>query len=198
MRGNMGNEAQFTLSLSFDTVAQAAEDYKNPLLTCVSLIFADDKPNVNKQGVAQSEFSNLIKSMAYMPIKATFDGEDLAGHSNASIIGVIKEGKQDGDKLVASGALFNDEFPDVVNFFKKELAEGRGVHFSWEIRYKDSQQDKDGVEWLTDTTTKAVTAVKHPAYSGRTPLISISEDFLKSLKEEIERKKTQEEVTVGA
>jgi hypothetical protein len=186
----MDNEAKFTLSLAFDSVAQASEDYKNPLLTWVTLVFSDDKPNVNKQGVSQTEFPNLIRSMAHMPIKASFNGEDLAGHFGSDIIGTIKEGKQDGDKLVAMGALFNDEFPEVVDFFKKEVAEGRGVNFSWEIRYKDASVDDTGVEWLSGTTTKAVTAVKNPAYKGRTPLMSISEDFLTQVKEEIKKRET--------
>ncbi|MFA7101562.1 MAG: hypothetical protein WC196_07585, partial [Bacilli bacterium] len=172
-------ETVFNISLNFieeKDLAQAGipSEYKNPLLTWVRFIFTDDKPNANKQGISQDEFPNLVKSMAYMPIKANFDSEfGLEGHSDARIIGVIKAGQQEGDKVVAVGAIYHDEFPDVVDFFKKEMAEGNRVDFSWEIRYKDSDE-KDGVEWLKNITTKAVTAVQHPAYEGRTPLVSIS------------------------
>lgn len=188
----------FNISLNFiedKDLAQAGipEEYKNPLLTWVRFIFTDDKPNANKQGISQDEFPNLIKSMSYMPIKANFDSEfGLEGHSDARIIGVIKAGQQQANKVVAIGALYQDEHPDVVDFFKKEMSEGRTVDFSWEIRYKDSEE-KDGVEWLKSITTKAVTAVQHPAYEGRTPLVSISaKDLILMIDEELKGRKTQE------
>jgi hypothetical protein len=174
----MENKANFNLTLSFIEAGELAhagvsEEYRNPLLTWIKLVFADDKPNANKQGICQSEFTNLIKSMSYMPIKANYSGE-LEGHSNASIIGVIQKGQQEGNRITAVGALYNDENPDVVEFFRNETAAGRAIDFSWEIRYKDADV-KDGVEWLTGTTAKAITAVKNPAYEGRTGLVSISD-----------------------
>jgi len=192
-------ETSFNINLSFiegNEYAEAGvpEEYKNPLLTWVKLVFTDDQPNANNQGISQDEFENLIKSMAYMPIKANFDSDfGVEGHSDAHIIGVIKQGQQQGNKIVSIGALFNDEFPEVVDFFKKEMADGGRVDFSWEIRYKDSEE-KDGVEWLKQTTTKAVTAVKHPAYEGRTPLVSISaKDLIALIDEEL---KERDEVKV--
>jgi hypothetical protein len=193
-------ETVLNISLNFieeKDLAQAGvpDEYKNPLLTWVRFIFTDDKPNANKQGISQDEFPNLIKSMAYMPIKANFDSEfGLEGHSDARIIGVIKAGQQEGDKVVAVGAIYHDEFPDVVDFFKKEMAEGSRVDFSWEIRYKDSDE-KDGVEWLKNITTKAVTAVQHPAYEGRTPLVSISaKDLIQLIDDELKDRKVTEVV----
>jgi len=191
-------ETTFNISLNSiedGELAQAGvpEEYKNPLLTWVRFIFTDDKPNANKQGIGQDEFPNLIKSMAYMPVKANFDSEfGLEGHSEARIIGVMKVGQQQGNKVVAIGALYQDEHPDIVDFFKKEMAEGRKVDFSWEIRYKDSEE-KDGVEWLKNVTTKAVTAVQHPAYEGRTPLVSISaKDLIEMIDDELKGRKAQE------
>jgi hypothetical protein len=196
----MEKKAEFTFNLDFIenkdlALAGIAEEYNNPLLTWIKLIFSDDQPNANKQGIKQSEFPNLIKSMAYMPIKANFESESgLEGHSGAKQIGLIKEGQQQGNKVVAIGALYNDEFPDVVEFFKKEIAEGKRIDFSWEIRYKDAIEE-EGIEWLTETTTKAVTAVQDPAYEGRTPLISISSfDLVKMIDEELkEREKIVKE-----
>ena len=190
----MMKEAIFNARLTFvDNLAEAGipDEYKNPLLTWIKLIFADDQPNANKQGIKQDEFPNLIKSMSYMPVKANYSAEeaDVQGHAGAIQIGVLKEGQQEGNKVVAIGALYNDEFPDVVEFFKKETSEGRVVNFSWEIRYKDSKLE-DEVEWLAGTTTKAVTAVKSPAYNGRTPLVSISSfDLFKVIDEELKRRK---------
>ena len=193
-------ETKFTISLNFiedGDLAQAGipDEYKNPLLTWVRFIFTDDLPNANKQGIGQDEFPNLIKSMSYMPIKADFDTEfGLEGHSEARIIGVIKGGQQQGNKVVTIGAIYHDEFPDIVDFFKKEMAEGGNVDFSWEIRYKNSE-DKEGVEWLKEVTTKAVTAVQHPAYQGRTPLVSISaKDLIQLIDEELKDRKNTEVV----
>jgi len=186
----MEKRADFTINLNFmedkDLALAGVEGYKNPLLTWVKFIFTDDKPNANKQGIGQDEFSNLIKSMAYMPIKANYNADSgVEGHSDATVIGVIKQGQQEGNKILAIGALFNDEHPEIIEFFKNELTEGRSVDFSWEIRYKDSEE-KDGVEWLQGTTTKAVTTVKNPAYEGRTPLMSISAmDLMKQIEEEL-------------
>jgi hypothetical protein len=187
-------EAIFNAKLTFvDNLAEAGipDEYKNPLLTWIKLIFADDQPNANKQGIKQDEFPNLIKSMSYMPIKANYSAEeaDVQGHAGAVQIGILKEGQQESNKVVAIGALYNDEFPEVVEFFKKETSEGRVVNFSWEIRYKDSKLEND-VEWLAGTTTKAVTAVKSPAYNGRTPLVSISSfDLFNVIDEELKRRK---------
>lgn len=183
-------DTTFNATLVFiDNLAEAGipEGYTNPLLSWIKLIFADDQPNANKQGIKQEEFSNLIKSMSYMPIKAAYNSEEVGveGHDNAIQIGVITAGQQEGNKIVAIGALYTDEFSDVVEFFKNEMSEGRSVDFSWEIRYKDSEEI-DGIEWLTGTTTKAITAVKTPAYEGRTPLVSISSfDFFKAIDDEL-------------
>jgi hypothetical protein len=186
-------ETIFKAQLSFvENLAEAGipDEYKNPLLTWVKIVFADDQPNANEQGIKQDEFSNLIKSMSYMPIKANYKADSgLEGHDGASQIGVIKEGQQEANKIVAIGALYDDEFPDVVKFFKDEISEGRSVDFSWEIRYKESEEE-DGVEWLKETTTKAITAVKTPAYEGRTPLVSISSfDWLHAIDDELKRRK---------
>jgi len=186
-------EAIFNAKLAFiDNLAEAGipEEFRNPLLTWIKLIFADDQPNANKQGIKQDEFPNLISSMSYMPIKADYEEEaGVKGHTGAIQIGVIKQGQQEGNRIVAVGALYNDEVPNVVDFFKNEMAEGRAVNFSWEIRYKDSKIEDD-TEWLTGTTTKAVTAVKSPAYDGRTPMVSISSfDLIKAIDDELRRRR---------
>src|SRR3990172_5556500 len=162
-------------------LAGVSEDYKNPLLTWIKLVFADDKPNANKQGIKQDEFKNLMSSMKFMPVKADYKSEEagLGGHDGAVQIGVIAAGQQEGNTIVAVGALYNDEHTDVVDFFKKETSEGRPIDFSWEIRYKDSTVESE-VEWLTGTTTKAITAVANPAYEGRAPLVSFCSFFFLS------------------
>lgn len=170
--------------LSEDDIALAGDDFKNPLLTWVKLIFADSEPNSNKQGINEDEFPNLIKSMSYMPIKANYTAEaGLEGHDDAIQIGVIKSGQQQANMVLAVGALYNDEHPEVVDFFKNEFSDGGRVDFSWEIRYKESETIDD-IEWLKSVTTKAITAVKNPAYEGRTPLLSIS-SFVEAIDKEL-------------
>jgi len=163
------------------------EDYKNPLLTWVKLVFTDDQSNKNDQGIKQEEFTNLIKSMTWMPIKASYNAESgLGGHDEAVQIGVIKTGEQLDNKIVTIGALYNDENIEIVDFIKNQFTEDSQVNFSWEVRYKTSDTDEAGTEWLKEVTTKAITAVEHPAYDGRTPLLSISSiDFLKAVEEEL-------------
>jgi len=180
----MDKEAKFNLSLNFLDKAAAAElgdEYTNPLLSPVELVFTDDQPNANSQGISQDEFDNLLRSMKFMPIKANFDSEaGLGGHADATIIGLIKNGVRDGNKLVAQGALYKDEYPNIIDYFKSEVNEGRAIDFSWEIRYREAEV-ADDVEWLKDTTTKAITAVQDPAYEGRTSLLTISSTWLKCL-----------------
>lgn len=170
----MEKTTNFVVNLEFVNEAVAGEMYKNPLLTHIKLVFADDKPNANNQGINKLEFANLMKSMIHMPIKAKYDKETgLEGHEGAQQVGVITGNQQEGNKIVAVGALYNDEFPEVVEFFKNEVTNGKPVDFSWELRYKDSEII-DSIEWLKQVTTKAITAVKNPAYTGRTPLLSLS------------------------
>ena len=189
----MEKAAKFIVNLSFidkSNVALAGiEDYNNPLLTWITLVFADDEPNANNQGIKQEEFANLINSMALMPIKASFTADSgFEGHDNATQIGVMRAGQQQGNKIVVVGALYNDEFPDVVDYFKDEVGKGNQIDFSWEIRYKESSIEND-IEWLSGTTTKAVTAVKHPAYEGRTPMLTISSiALLAAIEDELGRR----------
>jgi len=188
----MDKSASFEVSVEFldkVSLAEVGEDYNNPLLSFVQLVFTDDKPNLNNQGVKQAEFDNLLTSMQYMPIKVNFDPIiKVQGHSNADVVGVIKSGKKDGDKLVAFGALFKEEFPDVIDYFKQTVSDGGQIDFSWEIMYKDAEV-VDGVEWLKGTTTKAITAVANPAYGGRTPLLSISStELLEAINKELEER----------
>lgn len=173
--------------LSETDLALAGEEYKNPLLTGIKILFTDDAPNANGQAIGKDEFPNLLKSMSLMPIKANYTAESgLEGHDNAMQIGVMKSGQQQANKVIALGVLYNDENTEVVDFFKEEFTKGSHVDFSWEIRYKDSEFDANNNEWLKDVTTKAITAVKNPAYQGRTPLLSISqEDLINAIDEEL-------------
>jgi len=186
MEKNTKASATFNVKVELlNELDKAVAAYKNPLLTGVRLIFTDDQPNANKQGIKKSEFSHLVESMTNMPIKAHYDENGLGGHDDTIGIGVITNGEIRDNTLVATGALWSDEFPDLIEHFKTKIAEGTPPEFSWEVRYRDSEIDDNGTEWLTDVTTKAITAVRFPAYEGRTPMIAIS-SLVQAISEELE------------
>jgi hypothetical protein len=150
-------------------LAQAGVDLER--LTWIRFVFTDDRPNYNKQGIKQNEFPSIIENIGLMPIKANYNPDlGLGGHDGARVVGFMSKAQQEANAIVGIGALFNDEFPNVVNFFKKELAAGVGISFSWELKYSDSSFDDKDNEWLTGIIPQALTAVANPAYGDRTPL----------------------------
>ena len=44
-------------------VAGLPAEYKNPLLTWVKLVFADDQPNANKQGIGKDEGADYFRKI---------------------------------------------------------------------------------------------------------------------------------------
>jgi hypothetical protein len=153
-------------------------DYRHPLLTYARFIFADDRPNGNKQGVPYEEFASLAQSAINMPIKARFLSKTVAGHGGAvpigHIVNVSEETTEDGThRLIADAVLYADEFPNEVNFLKEAHASGNAPGISWELRYADEEK-KDGVSWLKGIVARAATFVKIPAYGSRTALLALA------------------------
>lgn len=162
----------------------AQSDLANPFLTTVKFVFADDLPNMNGQGIPYEEFSTLASSAIGMPIKVRFFGNGIGGHTGAVPVGHIQnvlEEEEDGiHRLVAEGVLYNDEYPDIIEYLKEafdkaQKNEGETPGVSWEISYKDSFVDK-GIEWLKGVIARAATFVKHPAYGTRTALLALASD----------------------
>jgi len=155
----------------------ASSDRVNPFLTTVRFVFADDLPNVNGQAIPQDEFSTLAASAIGMPIKIRFFGQGIGGHKGAVPIGHIQNIDQevaDGvHRLVAEGVLYNDEYPEIVEYLKETFATGEAPGISWELSYKDSIVEK-GVQWLKGVIARAATFVKHPAYGRRTALLALA------------------------
>ena len=119
----MDNYAIFSLNLEF---LDAQAEYHSPLVTPIRLVFTDDQPNTNGMGIKQEEFPQLLKSMKHMPIKANFSTEfgALGGHDKSIPIGLIKKGEQQGNKVIAEGAIWKEECPELIDYFKQSYAVG--------------------------------------------------------------------------
>jgi hypothetical protein len=169
----------------------AESEVLNPYLKYLKFVFADDQPNLNNQAIPYEEFANLKASAVGMPIKMRFLGKKGgAGSHNGSIpIGHIQDVTENTlengtHQLIAEGAIYADEYPDIVEYLEEAFASQDAPGISWEISYKDSVLDK-GVQFLKGVIARAATFVKHPAYGKRTALLALASDASLS-EEEIE------------
>lgn len=147
----------------------------NPSLTWIKFILTDDKPNGNKFRLDKSAFPDLIKSGIYMPIKVA-EGKISDGHDGTTPVGVITDLIEDGNKIKGIGALWGEERPREISMLKQLQEEGRPINISWEILYKDYEEEDNGVKAVKkDAVLLAATIVGRPAYAGRTPVLEIAE-----------------------
>ena len=157
---------------------RAVSDANNPTQTRLSIILTDFEPNKNKQAIPRSEAENILRTALIAPLKINFDGKGYAGHKGAFPIGAIANASmsQDNGRDVISGdaVVWNDMFPEVSDHLKKAFASGIGT--SWEIYFKDSTTDDDGVEWLEGCVFAGTAIVDVPAYGpNRTRVLAIAE-----------------------
>lgn len=157
---------------------RAVADQTHPLQTKLSLIITDFEPNGNKQGVPPSEAENILRTAIASPLKINFNGYDYAGHKDAVPIGPITSAfaaKDNGRDVIAGEAvIWNDIYEDVADHLKVAFAEGIGT--SWEIYFKDSEQDDNGVQWLKGCVFAGTCVVDTPAYGpNRTRVLAIAE-----------------------
>lgn len=165
----------------------------NPLVSWIKFILTDDQPNANKQRIPLEEFSNLIKTGIFMPIKMA-SGEIRDGHDDSLPLGVITHLKEDGNQIRGIAALWNRERPQDIDLIKKMFKDGKKPQLSWEVAFAESLVE-DGIEILKDTALKAATFVGMPAYAGRTPVIAVANKQNTKVEdaalEEIEQLKTK-------
>ena len=174
------NIAGFDIALSAVFDVPGTNDH--PFMTIARFIFADDRPNGNKQVVAYSEFPNVIKTAIGMPVKMRYleDDDDVGDHAESIPIGVIQKMEEqtanDGShQLVAEAVLWHEEFPEEVQYLREAFAEGKAPGISYELGYNDSQT-VSGLQFIRNVVTLAATFVKHPAYGKRTQLLALAED----------------------
>jgi hypothetical protein len=175
-------EVQLLIEAELENLMLASKNL-NPLLTYVKFILTDDKPNSNNNRIPKEEFANIIKSGLFMPLKMAFGGIS-ENHEDSFPIGVITHLREDDDKIRGIGALWNKERPEDVDFIKKRYAEGKPLDLSWEIGYKDSSLDENGIEILRGCILRATTLIGIPAYQGRTNITDVDMANKDSNKEE--------------
>lgn len=169
----------------------------NPGVRWAKFILTDDEPNGNNIRIPMSEFSNIIKTGVYMPLKVA-EGEISEGHKGTKPIGVITHLKQVKNRIEGLAMLWSKERPEDVEMLKEKYDSGDPLDLSWEIEYSDSIVDETTeTKDLIGTRLRAVTLVGIPAYKGRTPITAFaSEEKQEELKLE-ELKQIKDKLAVA-
>lgn len=205
----MKDEKIFNLETSFDLVDELPDEYKealaavslNPAFNWAKLVLTDDAPNANGQKVPLEEFSNLIRTGYFAPIKMA-KGKINEGHEDSEPLGVITHLKQTDNQIRCMAALWSRERPGDIEYLKNKYEKGEPLNISWEILYTDSRKNENGVEELLGTSLRAATIVGMPAYAGRTPITALAsvenkeegildEKELEQLKADLEKAKLE-------
>ena len=164
-----------------EAVASLAQ---NPSVNYIKFTLTDDKPNANNMKIPQEEFSNIINSGIFMPIKKAI-GKTEKGHKDSSPLGVITHLKQVEDKIKGIATLWSKERPKDVEQIKEELKSGKQVNLSWELTYDTEASEKiDGITTLKNVFLTAATIVGLPSYRGRTSIEAFASDEEKERKDE--------------
>ena len=189
----MENKATFSANLedmvqSLDGTSDGdafASLAQNPSVNYIRFTLTDDKPNGNKKRIPQEEFSNVINSGIFMPVKKAV-GKTEKGHKDSSPLGVITHLKQVEDKIKGIATLWSKERPEDVKQIKEELKSGKTVNLSWELTYDtEASEQADGITTLRNVFLTAATIVGLPAYKGRTAIEAFASDEEKERNEEM-------------
>lgn len=181
----------------------ASNDFLHPGLRRVKVIYCDDQPNSNKQGVKHEDFPDIIKTAPGTPLKVNFKqvykGKPrVKGHAGAIPIGFIQgmtEAEVGGvHQLIADGIIFANEFPAETEYLETAFANNEAPNVSFEMLYDDEKSIiEDGIQWLKGLVAKAATFVEFPAYGNRTAILALAsnnelnaDEFLFALAELLE------------
>ena len=147
----------------------------NPNVTWLRIVITDDKPNANNMRIPTEEFTNVIKTAVYMPLKMA-EGQISEGHEDTLPIGSIAHLATEEDTVVALAALWNKERPEDIAYLKERYQNGQSIDVSWELNYDvtASTKDDDGVLELRNIEMNAVTIVGLPSYMGRTGVTALA------------------------
>jgi len=163
----------------------------NPTLVWAKFILTDDKPNANKVRIPKEEFSNLIRSGIYMPLKMSLG--EVGDHQSSRPLGVIthlkEETSEESNRVIGLAALWSEERPEDVDLIRDKFKNKQPLNLSWEISYREDSENSEyaGVKDLLGTVLTGVTIVKVPAYGGRT--------FMELFASQIEEESKENELT---
>ena len=187
-------EVELTNSEDEEGIAEASLSL-NSTHRFIKFTLTDDQPNLNKQRIPVKEFANLIRTGLFAPIKMG-KGQIEQGHENALPIGVISHLKKTEDnKIVGLAAIWSKENPDEYNYIKENYDKKTPLNISWEILYKNSTTDAEGITDLEDTMLKAAVLVGRPAYGGRTQILSVASETNTDSEGIMELKELEEKVS---
>ncbi len=145
----------------------------NPNVTWMKFVLTDSRPNLNRQRVPTEEFSNVIKTGMFMPIKMA-QGKISEGHADTVPLGVMTHLLEQDNEVVALAALWDREREADVAYLRERFKEDKPIDVSWELSYTDSEYTDEGVEVFAGVTMNAATIVGMPAYMGRTNVEEIA------------------------
>ena len=171
---------------------------RNPNVAWIKLVLLDDKPNANKHRIPREEFSNVLKTGIFMPIKVA-EGEVAEGHEFSLPVGVMSHLLDRGDHIEALAALWLREREKDIKALKEKFASGEDINISWELTYTHSEEKEDFVD-LKGVSMNAATIVGMPAYMGRTNVTAFASNgdnnnmetiSLEAHKQELKEQKTE-------
>jgi hypothetical protein len=176
-------------SLSLSTAEQ-----DNPFIRKIDLILTDFSPNNNKEAIPREEAENIIRTAVNTPLKINAFVSEFSsfyeGHQGASPIGAITSARLEtiGDREVikAEAYIWKQEFPGIYDMLKSQHASGTFTGTSWEVYYS-SVEEVDGVRWLRGVTFAGTCIVDVPAYGDRTPILSVAEEKMEKIQQELEQ-----------
>lgn len=143
---------------------------KNPTLKWIKFILTDDAPNANRQRIPVEEFANLVRTGVHMPIKMS-QGYVRDGHEYSVPIGSIATLVEREHHVEGIAGLWRKEFPGEIDLLEEMTASDNKPQLSWELLYKASVIEDEGVEAFHNVALAAATVVGIPAYEGRTPIV---------------------------
>lgn len=144
---------------------------RNPFARLIEFILTDDLPNLNKEGIKQTEFLGLAMSAVFMPIKSTLG--DNKQHTGSKPIGTITATIIEENKIKGEGVLWVVEnTPEVAEI--ETLVQSDQAYLSWELECEESEVDAEGITWFKNPRLLATTLVTEPAYSNRTRITKMA------------------------
>lgn len=167
---------------------------EHPFVREVELILTDFEPNKNGEAIPRAEAENIIRTAVNTPLKINaFISENVSfyeGHSGAHPIGAISSAfldTVDGREVIKAKAyIWKQEFPGIYNLLKAQHGSSSFIGTSWELYYTEVDE-LQGVRWLKNVTFAGTCIVDTPAYGQRTPLLSVAEEKMNKLQEELQQ-----------
>jgi hypothetical protein len=161
----------------FDNSALASIN-NNSSVSWMKFILTDDKPNANGHRIPKEEFSNILETGLYMPVKLSEEAAEQVelDHLGSKPIGTITHLFEKDDHIEALAALWSRERPNDIELLKQKFDNGQSIEISWEVEFDPtlSKEEEDGTIALGGVNMNAATIVDFPAYMGRTPIVAVA------------------------